>query len=58
MVAADTKLIVAGFPADKIDALREAGASDFVHVKTPQLEFLTQLHRDFGVAELLAEENS
>ncbi len=58
VVAADTKLIVAGFPADKIDALREAGASDFVHVKTPQLEFLTQLHRDFGVAELLAEENS
>jgi methylmalonyl-CoA mutase len=53
-----TKLIVAGYPTDQIEALNKAGANDFVHIRTPQLEFLNQLHSELGVTELLQPEKS
>lgn len=46
----DVPLVIAGFPADSIDALKEAGADDFVHVKSPLIQTLSDLLGKVGVA--------
>lgn len=42
--------VIAGYPADDIDALKVAGVDDFVHLKTPAIEFLTSCVENLGGA--------
>ena len=45
----DLPVIVAGYPKDSIDALKEAGVDDFIHIKLDQLTALDELHTRFGI---------
>jgi len=45
-----TRVILAGYPNDHIDALKEAGVEDFIHIKVNCLEFLTNLQQTLGIA--------
>lgn len=40
------KIILAGYPADQIDAHKAAGVDDFIHLKVDCLAFLTNLHKE------------
>lgn len=39
----DKKLLLAGYPAEITDSLRQAGVDDFIHVKTNVAEFISAL---------------
>lgn len=43
------KLIVAGYPADDVDALTAMGVSGFIHLKTNIIENLSSLQLELGV---------
>jgi methylmalonyl-CoA mutase len=45
----DVKIVLAGFPADQIDAHKAAGVDDFIHLKVDCLAFLTGLHKQLGL---------
>ncbi|TSA34118.1 MAG: methylmalonyl-CoA mutase [Verrucomicrobiaceae bacterium] len=40
------KVILAGYPADQIDAHKVAGVDDFIHLKVDCLAFLNNLHKE------------
>ena len=40
--------VLAGYPTESIDALKAAGIADFIHIKTPALEYLTQCVDQLG----------
>ncbi len=40
------KIILAGYPADQIDAHKASGVDDFIHLKVDCLAFLTNLHKE------------
>jgi len=40
------KIILAGYPADQIDAHKAAGVDDFIHLKVDCLAFLTNLQKE------------
>ena len=42
--------VVAGYPADDIDALKAAGVEDFVHLKTPAIDYLKSCVESLGGA--------
>lgn len=42
-------VLVAGYPADAVDALREAGVDDFVHIRADALELLSKLQDKLGI---------
>jgi len=46
---ADAIRVVAGYPKDSIDALKEAGADDFIHVKTNAVDALSSYQDKLGV---------
>jgi len=41
--------VIAGFPKELMDALKAAGATDFIHVRSNLLEVLTQYQKRFGI---------
>ena len=45
----DTTVILAGYPADYVDAFREAGVDDFVHIRANCYELLLNLMKQRGV---------
>ncbi|MEI6035752.1 MAG: methylmalonyl-CoA mutase family protein [Verrucomicrobiae bacterium] len=44
-----TKVFLAGFPADQIDAHKASGVDGFIHLKADCLSFLTNLHSALGL---------
>ena len=44
-------VIVAGFPKDAIDRLRQAGVAEFVHIRSNALETLTALQNKLGMGD-------
>ena len=44
-------VIVAGFPKDTLDQLKQAGVSEFVHIKSNALETLTAMQRKLGIKD-------
>lgn len=46
----DTQVLVAGYPADHIDAFKQAGVDDFIHVRANCYELLNNLQNKMGVA--------
>lgn len=42
---------VAGYPAEDVPALREAGVAGFVHIRQDLLETIHSFHRRFGIPE-------
>ncbi len=47
----DSPLTVAGYPTDLVDAIKAAGADDFVHLRSDLLGTLRRLHDTFGVTD-------
>lgn len=43
------KLVVAGYPKDEIESLKEMGVKDFIHVKTNMLETLQKYNQLLGL---------
>jgi methylmalonyl-CoA mutase len=41
--------VIAGYPKEMLDALKAAGAGDFIHVRSNLLETLTQYQKRFGI---------
>lgn len=41
--------VIAGYPKDTLEALKAAGAGDFIHVRSNLLESLTQYQKRFGI---------
>jgi len=46
----DAMVIVAGYPSDHIDAFKQAGVDDFIHVRANCHELLNTLQQNTGVA--------
>jgi len=46
----ETRVLVAGYPSDHIDAFRQAGVDDFIHVRANCYELLDNLQKNTGVA--------
>jgi methylmalonyl-CoA mutase len=44
-------VIVAGYPKDALDQLRQAGVAEFVHIRSNALETLTALQRKMGIGD-------
>jgi methylmalonyl-CoA mutase len=44
------KVILAGYPQDQIEAHKQAGVDDFVHIRLDAAAFLSQLAKSMGVA--------
>jgi len=47
----DTLVLLAGYPADQIDAFKQAGVDDFIHVRANCYELLNHLQNRIGVAQ-------
>ena len=45
------KIVVAGFPKESLDALKELGVDDFVHVRTVAQESLANWQLQLGMNE-------
>ena len=45
-----TFVILAGYPADQVEALRSAGVDNFIHIRVNCLEFLSQLQKQLGLS--------
>lgn len=43
-------ILLAGYPTDHVEQLKEAGVDDFVHIKLNCLDFLSDLQRQLGVS--------
>lgn len=41
-----TKVLLAGYPPDQIEAHKASGVDDFIHIKVDCLAFLTNLHKE------------
>jgi len=48
-LSADNIVIVAGYPKDYIQAFKDAGVDDFIHLKSNALAFLENLQKQMGV---------
>jgi methylmalonyl-CoA mutase len=48
-VKPDTLVILAGYPADQVNAHRAAGVDDFIHVRANVVEMLSNLQQKLGV---------
>lgn len=47
----DKKLIVAGYPAESIEKLVQAGVDDFIHIKTNVVEFISALQDELFIVK-------
>ena len=45
----DASVLVAGYPSDHIDAFKQAGVDDFIHVRANCYELLNNLQKNIGV---------
>ncbi len=45
----NTKLILAGYPADMVESYKAQGVDEFIHVKTNIYDFLSQLMKEIGI---------
>lgn len=45
------KIVVAGYPADSIEVLKELGVADFIHVRSVAQEVLADYQRQLGMEE-------
>ncbi|MGD0815002.1 MAG: methylmalonyl-CoA mutase family protein [Verrucomicrobiota bacterium] len=45
----DVIIVLAGFPAAQVDALKKAGVDEFIHIRADALELLTAFHRRLGI---------
>lgn len=45
----DTVVILAGYPAEQLDAHRKSGVNEFIHMRADALELLTSLHQKLGI---------
>jgi len=43
-------IVLAGYPADQIEAHRQAGVDDFIHLRADVLEVLSKIHARLGIA--------
>jgi methylmalonyl-CoA mutase len=48
-ISTNNIVIVAGYPKDHIEAFKEAGVDDFIHLKSNALAFLENLQQQMGV---------
>ncbi len=55
MALPQVKIVVAGFPKEGIEALKELGVDDFVHVRTPAQEALANWQAQLGMNEAATE---
>jgi methylmalonyl-CoA mutase len=46
----DTVILLAGFPTDQIEAHKEAGVDDFIHLRANCYDLLSNLQKKLGVA--------
>ena len=42
-------ILLAGFPQDQVEAHKQAGVDDFIHVRADVLEFITRLNSRLGI---------
>ena len=47
----DTMVLVAGYPSDQIEAFKQAGVDDFIHLRANCYELLDKLQNRIGVAQ-------
>lgn len=45
-----TLLVLAGYPPDQIEAHRQAGVAEFIHLRADVLEVLSRIHTQLGIA--------
>lgn len=45
----DITVILAGYPADHVDAFRQAGVDDFIHMRANCYELLLNIQKQKGV---------
>lgn len=45
----DTTVLLAGYPADRLDAFRQAGVDDFIHMRADCYQLLLDLQKQKGV---------
>jgi methylmalonyl-CoA mutase len=43
-------IVLAGYPADQIEAHQKAGVDEFIHVRADALAVLTTIHTKLGIA--------
>ena len=48
-VEQDIVVLVAGYPADHVEAFKAAGVDDFIHIRANCYELLTKLQNQMGV---------
>ena len=46
----DTFVVLAGFPADQVEAHKKAGVNEFIHIRADAVALLSKLHSQLGVA--------
>jgi methylmalonyl-CoA mutase len=44
-------VIVAGFPKDALERLKQAGVAEFIHIRSNAIETLTALQRKLGIGD-------
>lgn len=42
-------VLLAGYPPEQLEALKQAGVDDFIHLRADALEVLTRLHQKLGI---------
>jgi methylmalonyl-CoA mutase len=42
-------ILLAGYPQDQIEAHKQSGIDDFIHIRADALELLTKFHQKLGV---------
>jgi methylmalonyl-CoA mutase len=46
----DAVIVLAGYPADQVEAHRKSGVDEFIHVRADVLEVLARIHTKLGIA--------
>ena len=46
----ETVIVLAGYPADQIEAHKQSGVDEFIHVRADALEVLSKIHAQLGIA--------
>lgn len=46
----DVIVVLAGYPADQVEAHKQSGVNEFIHVRADALEVLSKIHAQLGIA--------
>ena len=46
----DAIIVLAGYPADQIEAHKKSGVDEFIHVRADTLEVLSKIHARLGIS--------